>query len=280
MSIIFYLLFLFFVLGTLMGSFLNCVIYRLKKGKSFISGRSFCPKCKHNLEWYDLIPIFSFIALRGKCRYCKKRISLQYPLVEVATGIIFVLIFWHLGFGFDLIFGLLILDFIYLLTVCCLLIIIFVYDLRYYIIPDKIIYLAIFIVFFYHLFRILNFGHWNLFGIWDLGFGIWKPLLEPLITGIGAGAFFFLLWFVSSGRWLGFGDVKLTFLMGFFLGFPNIIAALFSTYLIGAIIGIGLIVFKKKSLKSKIPFGPFLVLGTFIALFWGERIINWYLNFL
>ncbi|PJA01117.1 prepilin peptidase, partial [bacterium (Candidatus Gribaldobacteria) CG_4_10_14_0_2_um_filter_33_15] len=124
----------------------------------------------------------------------------------------------------------------------------------------KVIYLAILIVFIYRL------------------FGTSKPFLNPLFSGFGAAAFFFLLWFISRGRWMGFGDVKLGFLMGFFLSFPNILVALFFAFIIGAIIGIGLIIAGKKTLKSQVPFGPFLILGTFIALFWGDKIINWYLR--
>ncbi|RLC39626.1 MAG: prepilin peptidase [Candidatus Nealsonbacteria bacterium] len=265
-----------FVFGISVGSFLNCVIYRLEIKRSFLKGRSFCPKCHHILRWYDLIPILSFIFLKGKCRYCREKISFQYPLVEIATGILFLSIFWHLNSGrqpdlrpFFLV------DLLYLLIVSCLLVIIFVYDLKHYIIPDKIIYPAIGITF---VFRILDFGHWDLLRIWDLGSGILRSLQTPLIAGVSAGAFFFLLWLVSGGRWMGLGDAKLAFFMGLFLGFPNIVVGIFSAFFLGAIIGLGLIAFGKKSLKSKIPFGPFLVTGTFIALFFGEKIINCYLN--
>ena len=97
---------------------------------------------------------------------------------------------------------------------------------------------------------------------------------------MGAAGFFFLIWLISRGRWMGFGDVKLGFFMGLFLSWPNILVALFSAFFIGAIIGIGLIIAGKKTLKSQVPFGPFLVTGTFIALFWGQNLINWYINLL
>ena len=116
--------------------------------------------------------------------------------------------------------------------------------------------------------------------IWDLGFGILRSLQTPLIAGVLAGTFFFLLWLVSGGRWMGFGDVKLAFFMGLFLGWPNIVVGIFSAVFLGAIIGLGLIFAGKKNLKSKLPFAPFLVSGTFIALFWGEKLIRWYLAFL
>ncbi len=244
-----------FVFGACIGSFLNCLIYRLKEKQSFLSGRSFCPKCLHQLAFFDLIPVLSFIFLKGKCRYCGEKISWQYPLVELATGGLFLLIFlrftiYHLPFT------------IYLFVVSSLLIIIFVYDLKHYIIPDKIIFLAIAVVFLYKI--IFNFQTSNLY--------------SPILSALVASAFFFLLWLVSRGKWMGLGDAKLAFLMGLFLGYPQILVAMFSAFLIGAIIGLGLIVCRKKTLKSQVPFGPFLVVGTFIALFWGKEIIKWYLN--
>ncbi len=251
-----------FIFGLVVGSFLNCVIYRLVLtpqqerlvwGLALPRGRSYCPYCKHILSWQDLIPVLSFLILRGKCRYCQKKISFQYPLVEIVTGLLFVLIFWHLGFGFDLAFGIWIL-------ISCFLIIIFVYDLKHFIIPDKIIYPAIAIVFIYNVLQ---------------GPAL---LMRSGLAAILAAGFFLSIVLVSRGRWMGLGDVKLAFLMGLFLGFPNILIALFFAFLIGAIIGVGLILAKRKTLRSEVPFGPFLVTGTFVALFWGERIVQWYLD--
>lgn len=253
--------FIVFIFGLMVGSFLNSIIYRLPSGESFLIQRSYCPYCKHKLSWKDLIPIFSFLILKGKCRYCHHQISLQYPLVELATGILFVLIFWILDFGFDLAFGFW--NLIFYLVIACFLIIIFFYDLKHYIIPDKIIYPAIATALFYQL-----------FGIWNLEIGILKPILSAILAGL----FFLSIVLFSRGKWMGVGDVKLAFFMGLFLGFPNILIALFLAFFIGAIIGIGLIISGKKTLKSEVPFGPFLVVGTFIALFWGQAIINWYLN--
>jgi len=260
-----------FLFGLMVGSFLNCVIYRLEQKQSFLKGRSFCPYCKHTLSWQDLIPVFSFLFLGGKCRYCKKRISLQYPLVELFTGILFVLTFWILDFGLGLTFG-------FWILISSFLIIIFVYDLKHFIIPDKVIFPAIAITFLYRLFEILSFGHWDLFGIWNLEFGILKPFLNPLIAAFIASLFFLAIVVFSRGKWMGVGDIKLAFLMGLLLGFPYILVALFFSFLIGAIIGIGLILAKRKTMKSEVPFGPFLVIGTFIALFLGEIIISWYWN--
>ncbi|MDP1538650.1 MAG: prepilin peptidase [bacterium] len=256
-----------FLFGLIVGSFLNCVIYRLEVGGNFLKGRSFCPLCKHELAWQDLIPVFSFIFLRGKCRYCREKISFQYPLVELATGILFVLIFWIFDFGFHLAFGFWILSFLYYLLISCFLIVIFVYDLKHYIIPDKIIYPALFVS-----------------GIWYLVSGIFfnfytrYEMLNTIYSAIGAALFFLIIVLISRGKWMGVGDIKLAFLMGLILGWPNILVALFSAFFIGAIIGVGLVFSGKKTMKSEVPFGPFLVTGTFIALFWGQEIIDQYLS--
>ncbi len=243
-----------FIFGLTIGSFLNCVIYRLETGESFLKGRSFCPHCKHTLSWQDLVPIFSFIFLKGRCRHCHQKISWQYPLVELATGLLFFLIFFY--FSSNFLFS------IFYFLISSFLIIIFVFDLRHYIIPDKIIYPAIIIAL---IFSLLN-----------SRFILHKSLLNPLWSAFGAAAFFLFIFLISRGKWMGVGDIKLAFFMGLFLSFPNILVALFSAFFIGAIIGTGLILFDKKTLKSEVPFGPFLVTGTLIALFWGEKIFNWY----
>ena len=254
----------FFILGLLAGSALNCIIYRLKTGENFWWGRSFCPKCRHVLKWYDLVPVFSFLALKGKCRYCRGKISWQYPLVEISTALIFLLIFNFSAFGGPTAgwqFYLNLIATLYLFITASLLIIIFVYDLKHYIIPDKILFPAIGIVFLYNL--ILNSKF---------------LILNSLFSAFGAMAFFLLIFLISKGKWMGFGDVKLAFFMGLFLGYPNVLVALFLAFFFGAIIGIGLILAKKKDFKSEVPFGPFLIIGTFLALFWGDKLINWYLN--
>ena len=124
-----------FIFGLIVGSFLNCVVYRLEQDSSFLGGRSFCPLCKHKLSWRDLIPVFSFLILKGKCRYCQQKISWQYPLVELVTGFLFFLVFHYTRYDIPYI--------VYGLIITAFLIIIFVYDLKHYLIPDKVIYPAI-----------------------------------------------------------------------------------------------------------------------------------------
>jgi len=267
-----------FVFGLCMGSFLNCLVYRLEKAEGlvkggakkktgFLSGRSYCPKCKHKLGVLDLLPVVSFVMLRRKCKYCKEKISFQYPLVEILVGVLFVFILSRLTDGFLMISIGLIPGLLYFVIVFSLLAVIFLYDLKHYIIPDIIIYPTIAIVL---LLRIVGF----------IIFGFNSPIVSVLISAIVASMFFFLIWLVSRGRWMGFGDVKLAFFMGLFLGWPNILVALFLAFLIGAFVGIISMSLGKKKLKSEVPFGPFLIMGTFIALFWGAQLVSWYLNFL
>jgi prepilin signal peptidase PulO-like enzyme (type II secretory pathway) len=258
--------FFIFIFGVCIGSFLNCVIYRTelqenmpagpgRKAVSFLRGKSFCPHCKHTLKWLDLVPVFSFVFLLGKCRYCKKQISVQYPLVELATGLIFLLISNQFQISNFL-------NLVFLFYVASVLIVIFVYDLKHYLIPDKVLFPAIMIAFIYRLFE--NFS----------------SILFFLLASLIASGFFLAIFLISKGRWMGFGDVKLAVLMGLLLGVQNVLAALFLAFFFGAIIGVILMVFGKKKLKSEIPFGPFLIIGTFLAMLYGSQIIQWYLNFL
>ena len=252
--------------GLCIGSFLNVLIDRLPRGES-IFGRSYCPYCKKKLQWRELVPLFSFILLGRKCSACRKKISWQYPIVEIATGILFLFTTYNLQLATYNLKSLLLLG--CLLFIVSSLIIIFVTDLKYMIIPNEIIYPAIVVAFLYQFLQLTT--H-------NLQLSDFKPLAVVLLSGILASAFFLFFVLISGGKGMGIGDVKLGFLMGLFLGWSNIFAALFFAFLIGAIIGIGLILAQKKTLKSEIPFGPFLVIGTFIALFWGKELINWYFN--
>ena len=251
-----------FLLGLLVGSFLNVLVDRLPREESLIWARSRCDRCKKNLKWYDLIPLLSFIFLKGKCRYCRMRISLYYPVVELATGVLFILTFLFLGImnPFGLAQGgheLRIMDLGYYLFLVSSLIVIFFADLKYGIIPDKIIFPSI-VVSLIYLFLIHN----SLF-------------LIHILAALGASLFFLILFLVTRGRGMGFGDVKFAFLMGLVLGFPDIVFALYIAFLTGAIIGCILIVWRKKRVfGTTIPFGPFLVIGTLISIFFGDILQN------
>jgi len=239
--------------GLAVGSFLNACIWRLKNKRSVLYGRSMCPHCKHKLTWIDLVPVLSFIFLRGRCRYCGKKISLQYPLVELASGILFGLAAMNSPLLDPGSLYFLLRDWFFI----GVLIIIFVYDLRWGYILDRVTLptaIAAFAV------NIL------------LGAG-WQRLVLAAVIGSG---FFLFQYAVSRGKWIGGGDIRLGALMGFMLGWPQIITALFFAYFIGAIVAIYLLLSRRKRMGSEIAMGTFLSAGTVVALLWGEKIINWY----
>jgi leader peptidase (prepilin peptidase) / N-methyltransferase len=269
--------FIVFVFGLVIGSFLNAVIYRLEVSDSAFRGRSYCPHCRHILSWQDLIPVLSFLLLRGECRYCKEKISLQYPVVEVFTAFIFLQIFNVQFFISNEFLNAQIFGTLYFFAIASLLIVLFVYDLKHYILPDKIVFPAISIAVVYQL-SIWIISHWDLIRNLKLEISHFGILFNPLLAALGAALFFFAIFALSRGRAMGFGDVKLALLMGLFLGWPNIAVALFAAFVLGAAVGVVLMLLKKKGMKSEIPFGPFLITGTFVALFWGKVIVDWYLD--
>jgi leader peptidase (prepilin peptidase) / N-methyltransferase len=262
---------LIFLLGLFIGSFLNVLADRLPRNETVIRGRSHCEKCKRELAWFDLIPLLSFILLKGKCRYCRVRLSSYYPIVEFTTGIFFTLTTFFIlngsqfpisNFQFSINYQLIVSLFYYLIIVSSLIVVFFA-DLKYGIIPDKVIFPAMIISF---LYLILNTKY---------------LILSHLLSAIGACLFFLLLFLITRGKGMGFGDVKFAFLMGLVLGFPNIIISLYIAFLTGAIVGIILIIWRKKRIiGTSIPFGPFLVLGTFLAIFLGNFLFQGFLKVL
>lgn len=260
---------IFFLFGSAIGSFLNVVVLRAPRKKSIVKNRSHCPKCKHDLNALDLIPVWSFLFLRGRCRYCKKKISWQYPIVEAAAGLIFVLGFLVLGLSPNFLFFAIYVSF---------LIAIFVLDYTKYIIPDFLSVPAMIVGLIGSI--ILAAFKLDLF-LEIFSFSVFSALLSNLAIAVLIGGGFFLLQFlISRGRWVGGGDIRLGAVMGLMLGFPNIIAALGIAYVIGAFWGIGLIVLKRKTIKGVLPFGTFLTISTVICLLWGDEIVKAYLGFI
>ncbi|MFA6525251.1 MAG: prepilin peptidase [Patescibacteria group bacterium] len=237
-----------FIFGLIIGSFLNVVVYRMKNKKDFLKGRSFCTHCKKTLSAIDLIPLLSFILLLGKCRYCRKKISWQYPLVEFSTGLVFLIL--YLKFGFSLEF------YIYSLY-SVFLIIIFVYDLLYYLVLDSVSMPAIIVGF-----------------IGSLVLGL--SLTNIIIGGIIGLTFFLLQFVISKGKWIGGGDLRLGLMCGFMVGWPKILPLLVVTYVSGAIISVSLLATKKKKWQDSVPLGIFLTLATLVVLLFGDQIIDWY----
>ena len=249
----------FFIFGAVVGSFLNVVILRLNTGQSVISGRSKCFSCAKKLRWYELLPIVSFVFLRGKCSACKAKISWQYPFVETITGIIFVLLFQQsqniFGFGFWIL-------------IFSVLIIIAIYDYHHQIIPNLFVWI------FNGLAFLGLFNFQNLFENWPLKIENFD--FNGLLSGFILFAFFALLWGVSKGKWMGFGDAKLALGIGWLLGITKGITAITLAFWIGAIVGVLLVYLNKSKygLKSSIAFGSFMILGTAASFFWGEKIIG------
>lgn len=248
-------------------------------------------QCKKTLRWYDLFPILSYLSTGGRCRYCKKKIGIEYPLVEIVMGLLIGFLFWQSSSNLQFIN--LISSLIFKTFFICVLAVLFITDLKKMFIPDRIVIPAIKIGF------VLSLG----ITIYKVGYlyyflsksPIGKFLLpphsdyflrhafitsEPFLTGILMaviiGGFFWGLIIITKGKGMGGGDVKLGTFMGLMLGFPQALIALILSFLTGAIFSIILIIFGKKHFGQVIPFGPFLVLGSLIALFWGQEILNWY----
>jgi leader peptidase (prepilin peptidase)/N-methyltransferase len=262
-----------FILGLCVGSFLNVLIDRLPKGRS-ISGRSYCDHCRHLLSWLDLIPIVSFFLLKGQCRYCGKKISWQYPLVELLTGVIFILIFnFQFSMNWSLSHWHLIVNWILKIGILSCLVVIFFSDLKYQIIPDTI-QVALFI--FSLLLKLTEvFKDYSSVKLLALNPSEASGLgLHCFIAGLVVMLPILFLYLATRARGMGFGDVKLSFTMGFLLGLKTGLLALYFGFVLGGIVGLILLLLRKKKLKSKIAFGPFLVLGIFIMLFWQKEIFQ------
>lgn len=284
--------FFVFVAGLFIGSFLNLVTDRLINGGPIFIGRSKCDFCGKWLGAKGLVPLLSFIFQKGKSFCCKKRLSFYYPVSEILTGLVLVASAYFTKVFTSQSTNTLV-GFIYVSFVLCLFIIMFLSDSKYYLIPDKIVYIGIFVCFFFTLgvfiidtvsiYRALKadplgeylikagfFSHQFMYML--------KPFVAGILSSIGISLFFLILIAITKGKGMGVGDVKLGFLIGLFNGFPQNILAIFLGFLIGSIFSVVLIILKKKTLKDIIPFGPFLIMGSFISFAWGNIILNWYLN--
>lgn len=253
---------IFFVFGLIIGSFLNVVICRLNTSRS-LGGRSACMNCQNKLKWYELIPLFSFFILQGRCRTCKSRISIIYPLVEIVTGLIFIFLFIKFQDIFFISPPIFTVTYLYCAVMFSLLLVIAVYDLKHKIIPDLLSFifglLAFLSLFFFDRNGLLGSSAFTLFY-----FHI-PPLLE-FLSGVFIALPFYLLWLFSRGAWIGLGDAKLALGLGYFLGLYVAFSAIVLAFWAGAIVGLCLIIFKKGyGMKSEIPFALYLVLGTFLT---------------
>ncbi len=255
------ILFSFFIIGLIIGSFLNVVVYRLKDGETLL-GRSFCRSCHHQIRFYDNIPLFSFLWLHGKCRDCQAIISWQYPLLELITGVFFMLAGYYFFSPLDQHTWL---ETGWLLGVIGLLVTIAFYDLRTMEIPLSLLIAAAVWTGLY-LCVTLYLAVQSLAAIDGLFF-LTSRFGQGILGGMVVGAFFFALVFASKETWMGWGDVWLGAVCGMVVGFSAVLFMLTLSFGAGALIGITAIVLKKKGLKSQIPFAPYLVLGTLLTLF-------------
>ncbi len=228
---------------------------RSVKGQS-IMGRSYCDWCRAKLSAIDLIPIASFVALGAKCRRCRKPISWQYPLVELATGILFVSTFIFL----TEVGNLKIFPIVYYLFIVSVLIVVGIIDLKHYLIPTTIVLGASLVSLFYNYF---NFNS-----------GIF---VDHIMAAFSAAIFFGIIVLVTLRRGMGEGDIFLALLIGMVLGLKNTLVAIFAAFMIGALVAVFLIILGRKKFGQAVPFGPFLIIGFLVSLYWGELLLNWYL---
>lgn len=242
---------LVFITGLVIGSFLNVCIYRLPKNQSIISPPSHCPGCRRQLGVLQLIPVLSYLFQRGKCRYCGVKISPRYLLVELLTGMAFVL--FVAVFGFQL-------QTLYYIVLFCALLTASLIDLDHQIIPDQI---SLFLVGAGLLLQALH----------STG-----ALIDGIIGGLLGGGLLLVLAVLSKGG-MGGGDVKLITGIGIFLGWKLLLVCLFFSFVMGSLVGLGLILAKNKDMKTAVPFGPFLSAGAMIAIFYGQKIIDQYLAY-
>lgn len=260
------LIFLFiFLLGTIIGSFLNVVIFRFNTGRTITTGRSICMNCNRDLRWYELIPVLSFLIQSGRCRRCASKISHQYPLVELVTGLVFTLIAFKFLPILYVSYGLYIFLVILFVFIFSLLIVISVYDLRHKIIPDKLVYVFIIISFLSIFINSFLFG-----SVFIL------PTFAILISGPLLALPFVLLWFFSKGRLMGLGDGKLVLGIGWMLGLSSGIFAIILSFWIGTIVSVSLMFLSKKkiNMKTEIPFAPFLIISTLVTFLFNFNIFS------
>ncbi len=241
----------FFIFGTILGSFYNVIIYRLPKKISFVSGTSFCPHCNHRIMPIDLIPMFSYLFLGGKCRHCKSSISPRYPVIEALTGVIFVLSYLQFGFTLATFVA------IILGSLC---IVIAMIDIDTMEILDR-----------FHIF-ILILAIVQILFISDL------PIIDHIIGFFIISIPFYIIALLTNG--LGGGDIKLVAVSGLLLGYKAMLVAFFIAAVLGGSVAITLLLTKQQERKSLIAFGPYLCIGIFIGYLVGNQLFEWYLNFL
>lgn len=262
------------LLGLALGSFVNALVWRLRqqekgtkesdlKRYSILQGRSMCIHCKHELAWFDLIPVVSWLQLGGKCRYCKKPISWQYPFVELGVALLAAvsLLWWPFPLATLqewLLFG------VWIVTLAPMTALV-IYDIRWMEMPTRLIYSL------------------NVLGVLFVSLRVlveqtWDPLVSGLLGALLLGGFFWLIYQFSDGKWIGGGDVRFGFPMGLFLGWQKMLFGITLASYLGVILIIVLIALRKYHKKMRVPFGPFLITATYLSMLFGQQIVDIYKN--
>lgn len=267
----FFILFslIWFLIGAAVGSFINVIIFRSVTGEQWVAGRSHCDFCQQELAWFDNIPLLSFFVLKGKSRCCGRELSISHPVIEVLTGSLFVWWYWGWSFFFHLTqTPFRVLQLTFWLAVGIILLMIVVIDFAYMVIPDELVGLLVLLALAYRV--VLTAG-----GIME-----GMDFIYLLVSAVAASAALGALWLGTKGKGIGLGDVKLAAPLALLVGWPNILVALFMSFMVGAVVGVGLLATGQAKLGQPIPFGPFLVIGTLIALVFGTDLITWYVSLL
>ena len=251
---------LLFFLGAIFGSFLNVVIDRLPGGKSLLFPASHCVSCQRRLAVKDLIPVFSYLWLRGRCRYCQAALPKRILWVEIATGVLFAYLYWNFGLSAELAVA---------VFYCCLFLVIMVIDLEHGIIPNKLVYPSLVIA------LVLSIVLTQTKVVPQAGI---VPGIKDAGIGFGIGLGLFLLIVLISRGGMGWGDVKMAALIGLVTGYPLVFVALFLAVVLGGLVAGILLLFKLRKRKESIPFAPYLSLGAMMTLLFGSNILNWYLG--
>ncbi len=260
-----FLSFILIFIGFCCGSFINAFVWRWHEHKNWVKDRSECVHCHHKLGVLDLIPVISWITLRGRCRYCGKSISAQYPIVELVTALLFIIsyIYWPYRFS-----GVYIVEFMLWLIILLGLIILALYDLKWMLLPNKIVAAFSVPAMFLALLSIVFSSSNHLSMVLEYTGGI-----------LVGGGVFYVIYVLSKGKMIGGGDVKLGFLLGLIAGtIAKSFLMIFLAALIGSVVAIFLMIMSKANRKSKIPFGPFLIAGLFMVQLFGVGILNWYMR--
>jgi len=252
--------------GLMIGSFVNVIVFRLPKGMPaeghngkwpILGGRSKCPSCGYIIRWYENIPVFSFLWLKGRCSSCLDFISPRYPLIEILVGTLAVLIVWYFGTTWET---------LALFAFCCLLLALTLIDLDNFLLPDALTLPAIWIGLFINAFEIL------------------RPAREAILGAVCGWVCFAGIntayKFISGRDGIGRGDWKLAAAIGAWLGYTDLLSALFIAFLTGAIVGTAILMGNRGDRRTLIPFGPFLAIGGIIVVFFGPNLLNWYLGWL